>query len=201
MKMPNWIDRILRRKPIAGINPYRFVPQYRVKLVQEGGLPFVKFRIDSVEKARVIASGCFETYGQTDRKQFGVVMLSNQNQVIGFNIAATGSASSVMVGPREVLKPAILTNAAAIILCHTQPDGDVLPLKEDLSNVQKIVWAAWIIGIRVVDHLIVSTGDGSYFSFAEHGIIQKIYQSMNRLASAGSDNEDMLLKCKSATLH
>ena len=77
MKMPNWIERILRRTPITGLDPRWFVSQYRVKLVQEGGLPFGKFRIDTVEKARAIASRCFEAYGQTDRKQFGVIMLTN----------------------------------------------------------------------------------------------------------------------------
>jgi DNA repair protein RadC len=201
MKVPNVIKKILHQASITGLNPRWFVSQYRVTLVQEGGLPFVKFRIDTVKKAREIASRCFEAYGQTDRKQFGVIMLTNQNQVIGFNIAATGSVSSVLVSPREVLKPAILTNAGAIILCYTQPDGDVLPSREDLSNVQKIVRAAWVIGIRVVDHLTISTGDGGYFSFAERGIIQKIYQSMNRPASAARDSEGTILTPKSATLH
>jgi DNA repair protein RadC len=199
--MPNVIKRILLRASITGHNPRWFVSQYRVTLVQEGGLPFVKFRIDTVKKARAIASRCFEAYGQTDRKQFGVIMLTNQNQVIGFNIAATGSVSSVLVSPREVLKPAILTNAGAIILCYTQPNGDVLPSREDLSNVQKIVRAAWVLGIPVVDHLTISTGDGGYFSFAERGIIQKIYQSMNRPASAARDSEGTILTPKSATLH
>jgi DNA repair protein RadC len=92
------IKRVLHRASITGFNPRWFVSQYRVTLVQEGGLPFVKFRIDTVKKARTIASRCFEAYGQTDRKQFGVIMLTNQNQVIGFNIAATGSMSSVLVG-------------------------------------------------------------------------------------------------------
>jgi DNA repair protein RadC len=201
MKVPNWIKRILHRASITDLNPRWFVSQYRVKLVQEGGTPFVKLRIDTVKKARAIVSRCFEAYGQTDRKQFGVIMLTNQNQVIGFNIAATGSVSSVLVSPREVLKPAILNNAGAIILCYTQPDGDVLPSREDLSNVQKIVRAAWVIGIRVVDHLTISTGDGGYFSFAERGIIQKIYQSMNRPASAARDSEGTILTPKSATLH
>ena len=201
MKMPNVIKRVLHRASITGHSPRWFVSQYRVTLVQEGGTPFVKLRIDTVKKARAIASRCFEAYGQTDRKQFGVIMLTNQNQVIGFSIASTGSASSVLVSPREVLKPAILTNAGAIILCYTQPNGDVLPSREDLSNVQKIVRAAWVIGIRVVDHLTISTGDGGYFSFAEHGIIQKIYQSMNRPASAARDSEGTILTPKSATLH
>jgi hypothetical protein len=124
MKMAKWIKRILHRASTTGLNPRWFVSQYRITLVQEGGMPFVKFRIDTVKKARAIASRCFESYGQTDRKQFGVIMLTNQNHIIGFNIASTGSVSSVLVSPREVLKPAILTNAGAIILCYTQPNGD-----------------------------------------------------------------------------
>jgi integrase len=77
MKMPNVIKRILHRASITGLNPRWFVSQYRVTLVQEGGLPFVKLRIDTVKKARAIASRCFEAYGQTDRKQLGVIMLTN----------------------------------------------------------------------------------------------------------------------------
>jgi hypothetical protein len=86
MKMPNVIKRIFHRASITGLNPRWFVSQYRVTLVQEGGTPFVKVRIDSAKKARAIASRCFEAYGQTDRKQFGVIMLTNQNQVVGFRI-------------------------------------------------------------------------------------------------------------------
>jgi len=105
------------------------------------------------------------------------------------------------VSPREVLKPAILTNAGAIILCYTQPNGDVLPSREDLSNVQKIVRAAWVLGIPVVDHLTISTGDGSYFSFAEHGIIQKIYRSLRMPKSTAGSNENKFHPAISVTLH
>ena len=200
MRLPNWIKKFLRRAS-RGINPCWFVSQYRVKLVREGGLPFVKCRIDNSEKAHSLVRKFIETYGQSDRKQFVVLMLTEEREAIGLNIVATGSTASVLVSSREILKPAILTNASAIILCHTQPNGDAQPSEEDLTNNERVVWSARLFGVRIIDHLIISTADEGYFSFAEHGIIQKIYQSMNKPKSAASDNEDALLASKSATLH
>jgi DNA repair protein RadC len=201
MKMPHWIKRVLHRGPMKGFNPCWFVSQYRVKLVREGGLPLVKYRIDDAEKAHSLVRMFIESHGQSDRKQFVVLMLTEEREVIGLNMVATGSASTVAVGSREILKPAILTNASAIILCHSQPNGDVKPSDEDLAYNEKIVWAAGIFGVRVIDHLIISTADESCFSFTAHGIIQKIYQSMNKPKSAGSDNEEKAIIPRSATLH
>jgi hypothetical protein len=52
-----------------------------------------------------------------------------------------------------------------------------------------------------VDHLTISTGDGGYFSFAEHGIIQKIYRSLRMPKSSAGSNENMILPTNSVTLH
>ena len=54
MKMPNWIAGFFAES--LGHQHLRFISQYRVKLVQERGLPFVKFRIDSRREGRAIAS-------------------------------------------------------------------------------------------------------------------------------------------------
>jgi DNA repair protein RadC len=201
MKIPSWIDKIFRREPLKSINPCWFVSQYRVKLVRERGLPFVKCRIDNAEKAHSLIRKFIEAYGQSDRKQFVVLMLNEEREVIGLNIVATGSADSVSVSSRDILKPAILTNAGAMILCHTQPNGDAQPSEEDLTNNERVVWAACFFGVRVIDHLIISTAEESYFSFAEHGIIQKLYQSMNQSKSTPSDSENTPIRPKSATLH
>jgi RadC-like JAB domain len=41
----------------------------------------------------------------------------------GINIVSTGSLTASVVHPREVYKPAILSNAAAIICGHNHPSG------------------------------------------------------------------------------
>jgi DNA repair protein RadC len=44
------------------------------------------------------------------------------------------------VHPREVFKPALLTNAANIILMHNHPSGDPSPSQEDLTITKRVVF-------------------------------------------------------------
>jgi DNA repair protein RadC len=53
-----------------------------------------------------------------DREHFVVMMLDTKNQVIGINTVAIGVLSSCPIHPREVFKPAILANAAGVVLLH-----------------------------------------------------------------------------------
>jgi DNA repair protein RadC len=52
---------------------------------------------------------------------FVAVLLDGRNQVLGFNTVSVGSLTASLVHPREVFKPAILANAAAVILDHNHP--------------------------------------------------------------------------------
>ena len=101
-------------------------------------------------------------------------MLNAKNEIIGLNIVSTGDVSSATVTPRELLKPAILTNSSALILGHNHPSGDVSPSQDDIAVTQRIVHASKIIGIIVHEHLIISMFDDQYYSFADQGIIKRI---------------------------
>ena len=74
-----------------------------------------------------------ETGGQPDREQFVVALLNTKNKIIGLNIVSVGVLSSTQVHPREVLKPAILANSSAMILCHNLPSNDLTPSPDDLE--------------------------------------------------------------------
>ena len=76
--------------------------------------------------------------GQPDREQFCVLMLNAKNMIIGMNIVSIGGVSSAPVHPREVLKPAILANACALILAHNHPSGDLTPSNADKAITQKL---------------------------------------------------------------
>jgi DNA repair protein RadC len=102
-------------------------------------------------------------------------MLNSKNDLIGFNIVSVGSLSPTTVHPREVLKPAILANSASIIMCHNHPSGDPQPSEEDRLLTRTIVQAADIIGIRVLEHLIITMDNDRYFSFADQGSIARTY--------------------------
>jgi DNA repair protein RadC len=159
-------------------NPSTFIPTYRIALVRDSSLPFDRCRIANSSQAHPIIRKLIETHGQSDREQFCVVMLNVKNEITGVNIVSTGSVSSASVCPREVLKPAILSNAAAMILSHNHPSGDVEPSQEDLAVTKTIIQASRIIGIQVHEHIIVSMHDDRYYSFADQGIIKRIYDEI-----------------------
>jgi DNA repair protein RadC len=163
----------------------QFVSLYRVCLVKDHSVTFGEnCNITNPSQAQAILKDLILTRGQPDREQFLVAMLNCKNDLIGFNIVSVGSLSAATVHQREVLKPAILANAASIMMCHNHPSGDPQPSEEDRLLTRTIVQAADIIGIRVLEHLIITMDNDQYFSFADQGLIEKAYSEVGRTTIA-----------------
>ena len=92
----------------------------------------------------------------SDREMLLSVMLTNKNQLIGVETVSIGSVSATAMLPREVFKSAILANAVSIILCHNHPSSELTPSNEVIQVTQLLVDAGKLLGIKVMDHLIVS---------------------------------------------
>lgn len=100
---------------------------------------------------------------------FGVLILNIKNKIVAVHEISRGTLNGSMVHPREVFKPAVLHNAAAIICFHNHPSGDPEPSRDDIETTKRLVEAGKIMGIEVLDHIIV--GDERYTSLKERGII------------------------------
>ena len=107
--------------------------------------------------------------GTLEREEFVVLYLNNQNQLLAHETLFTGTISSTEVHPREVVKRALYFNAAAVILAHNHPSGDIAPSQADKAITQRLVQALRLVDVRVPDHLIV--GGTQILSFAEHGLL------------------------------
>jgi DNA repair protein RadC len=143
------------------------IPIYRVTLVREGKIPTYEARRRSSASAYSVLQ---EFLADTDREHFVILMLDQKNQVIGINTVSIGSLTARVVHPREVYKPAILSNCAALILGHNHPSGDPQPSKEDRAITQRLKEAGALLGINVLDHLVIGA-DGRYFSFADENLL------------------------------
>jgi DNA repair protein RadC len=108
-----------------------------------------------------------DRFEKLDREEFVVLLLDAKNTMLDFNVVSVGALTTTIVHPREVFKPALLTNAANIILMHNHPSGDPSPSQEDLTITKRLRETGEIMGIRVLDHLIF--GDGQYLSFVDDG--------------------------------
>jgi len=103
------------------------------------------------------------------KEYFMVVSLDNRNKVINVDTVSVGTLNSSLIHPRETFEVAIKNHAAAIIICHNHPSGELKPSEDDLMITQNLVKAGKLLGIEVSDHLII-TKDG-YFSFKERKVI------------------------------
>ena len=100
---------------------------------------------------------------------FGILILNTKNKIVAVHEVSRGILNSSMVHPREVFKPAVLHNAAAIICFHNHPSGDTEPSKADIETTNRLVKAGKIMGIEIFDHLVI--GDDRYVSLRERGVI------------------------------
>ena len=101
---------------------------------------------------------------------FVTISLSGSHKVIGTHIVSKGLVNQTIVHPREVFRPAIADNATAIIIAHNHPSGNLEPSAEDKGTTRRIKEAGNLLGIKVLDHLIVSPSVKGYFSFLEENI-------------------------------
>ena len=95
-------------------------------------------------------------------EHFAALLLDTKGKIIEEVSVSVGDLNSAPVHPREVFKQAVKRSAAAVVLIHNHPSGDPTPSPDDLSITVRLVEAAEILGINVVDHIII--GDGVYTS-------------------------------------
>ena len=105
----------------------------------------------------------------TEREIFLVLFLDNQHRLIKQERLFLGTINKAMVYPREVIKEALVCNAAAIILAHNHPSGVAEPSFSDRQITETIKQVAELVEIRVLDHFVIGKGD--YFSFAEQNLL------------------------------
>jgi DNA repair protein RadC len=103
------------------------------------------------------------------QEHFVCITLNGANEVIERRIVTIGLLDRSLVHPRDVFADVIVDRAAAVIFAHNHPSGDLNPSEDDLTTQARLVEAAKILGLRVLDHLIVSRK--GYFSFQETGLI------------------------------
>ena len=102
-------------------------------------------------------------------EEFFVLILDAQNGLREEIRLTSGTLNASLVHPREVFKAAIDHRAAAIIVVHNHPSGNLEPSREDIEITHQLVEAGKTIGIPLHDHLIVS--GGGFTSLAERGVI------------------------------
>ena len=109
---------------------------------------------------------CRSAMCYSDVEEFRLIYLDSKLHVVGQEIMQRGTINSVAIHPREVIKAAMNNHAVSIIMVHNHPSGSVKPSKSDVAMTERIDEACDSIGIKLLDHLVISKND--YYSFAQH---------------------------------
>ncbi len=86
---------------------------------------------------------------------FQILLLNTRRRLIDVVKIADGTLDTILVHPREVFKPAIAANAAAIILLHNHPSGEATPSEADIKVTRDLIRAGQLLKIEVLDHIIL----------------------------------------------
>ena len=95
-----------------------------------------------------------------------VIALNQRLQYISEKEISSGGYTATIVDPRVVLRYVLSKNAVAMILAHNHPSGSLKPSREDDMLTERVKRACETIGIRFIDHIIVT--NKGYYSYSEN---------------------------------
>ena len=104
-----------------------------------------------------------------DQEHFCILFLNNANKITGFKVLFSGGMNAATVDLKVVFRNALLFGACSLILVHNHPSNSLIASKEDIQITQEIKQAGKLLGIRLLDHIILT--NNSYLSMADDAII------------------------------
>lgn len=156
---------------IDGIGPHS---AFGVRLVQEAAREFLKEKIIDrpvFQSSERVFDYLYHSMRDLKKEIFKVIYLNSQNQIINTEDLFRGTVDGSSIYPREVIEGAIKHHATSLIFAHNHPSGNPEPSQSDEDLTRELVYAAAVMQIKVLDHLII--GDNRYFSFAGAGLVEK----------------------------
>ena len=86
---------------------------------------------------------------------FQILLLNTRRRLIDVVKISDGTLDTILVHPRDVFKPAIAANAAAVVLLHNHPSGEAAPSEADIKVTRDLIRAGQLLKIEVLDHVIL----------------------------------------------
>ena len=158
-------------RSVAGVGE---VAAASLRIIRESATLYLQQASEGVEVLRDpkrLADFWRMRIGALGHEVFAVAYLDSAHRLLrdGVETLQEGTIDRAAVYPRRVVEAALRRQAAALVLAHNHPSGNVEPSEHDKVITRAVVLAAETIGLRVADHLIVSPDRA--FSFRKAGLL------------------------------
>lgn len=97
-------------------------------------------------------------FGERDESVL-LVSMDNRRKHLNTTRICRGSVNSIQFNVRLVAEQALRDNATRVAIAHNHPNGYAFPSEADVTATQYVIDALRPLGIRVVDHVVVSDGE------------------------------------------
>jgi DNA repair protein RadC len=144
-------------------------------------LPELRIRVERTEgdgstytmKTSATAHDFFRTIFNADTiswtEECAMIVLNRANEVIGHYKVSSGGTAATVVDAKVIFTIALNAVGHSIILAHNHPSGNLQPSEQDIKLTKDLVQGGNILGIRVLDHLILT--DKGYLSMADEHLM------------------------------
>jgi len=144
-------------------------------------LPELKIRVERTEgdgstytmRSSATAHDFFRTIFNADTiswtEESAMIVLNRANEVIGHYKVSSGGTAATVVDAKVIFTIALNAVGHSIILAHNHPSGNLQPSEQDIKLTKDLVQGGNILGIRVLDHLILT--DKGYLSMADEHLM------------------------------
>ena len=98
-------------------------------------------------------------YEGVNEERITAMLFDNSMRLIDFVLISTGSVNSASIDYRSIAEISLRKKAAFVILSHNHPNGIAIPSSDDRMVTKNVDAALSVIGIHLIEHIIVGSGN------------------------------------------
>lgn len=158
--LSNKIAKLLKRSPELntqllskiGLGPTKIA---QVLAALEIGKRLEKEKTVTLTRPEQVFACSYEII-QAEKESLLCFYLNARGELLKKELVVVGSLNKASLLPREIFSFIKELPVSGIILVHNHPSGNLDPSKEDILFTQRVKMAGDILGVKLLDHLIVS---------------------------------------------
>jgi DNA repair protein RadC len=109
------------------------------------------------------AERLFASMAEEKVEVVALVYLDANQRVLGMRQSRSRACDTHEIGLRDLAIDALAHGACGVVMAHNHPSGDPTPSEADREATRRIAGALAPLGVRLLDHLVLSRGGVTSF--------------------------------------